>query len=98
MAKASTKNQLQALAARTNDCIAGVASTAAGAIREITTVIPGQMIGATSDAAGQGGTVPAPAVGSQQSYMRGDGTWSKPIIVSTGQPTDTAAIWFRTNE
>lgn len=44
-----------------------------------TITVPGQdyadMKGATSSAAGVRGLVPAPAAGSQDKYLRGDGTW-----------------------
>ena len=36
------------------------------------------MKGATSDAAGTHGLVPAPAAGAQAKYLRGDGTWQTP--------------------
>ena len=36
------------------------------------------MAGATADAAGTAGYVPAPAAGKQSSYLRGDGTWQAP--------------------
>ena len=37
-----------------------------------------QMKGATSEAAGSTGLVPAPAAGSQAKYLRADGTWQTP--------------------
>ena len=37
-----------------------------------------QMTGATGDAAGTGGTVPAPAMGQQTYYLTGAGTWAAP--------------------
>ena len=96
MAKAVTKGQLQALAARTSDRLADVAETAAAAIEEAAGTIPGQMTGATASVAGAGGTVPAPAAGKQETYLRGDGTWATPIAVGTAAPTDTGAVWFKT--
>lgn len=87
--QAVTKDHLQALAARTGDCIADVAKTAAGAIEEVAKTaasaieevagtIPGQMTGATGQDAGTGGTVPAPAAGDQTKFLRGDGAWATP--------------------
>ena len=51
--------------------------------------------GATSGAAGSAGLVPAPAVGDEDKYLKGDGTWTDqniPVITMTstdpgeGQP------------
>jgi hypothetical protein len=39
-----------------------------------------QFAGATSSAAGSIGYIPAPAVGQQNSYLRGDGLWAKPTL------------------
>jgi len=99
--QAVTKDHLQALAARTGDCIAEVAETAAGAIEEVAADIPGQMTGATAQAAGTGGTVPAPAVGDNAKYLRGDGTWATPSAggsafrVSTADPSENDVIWIK---
>lgn len=41
---------------------------------------PGVMTGATSGAAGTGGTIPAPAAGDQDKFFRGDGTWNNPPL------------------
>lgn len=41
------------------------------------------MTGATSSAAGTSGLVPAPAVGKQTSFLRGDGTWAVPTDTNT---------------
>lgn len=41
---------------------------------------PGVMTGATSGAAGTGGTIPAPAAGDQGKFFRGDGTWNNPPL------------------
>lgn len=41
---------------------------------------PGVMTGATSGAAGTGGTVPAPGAGDQTKFLRGDGTWNNPPL------------------
>ncbi len=40
------------------------------------------MVGATADAAGQAGYVPAPAIGDQTKFLRGDGTW---VTVDVGE-------------
>lgn len=37
------------------------------------------MAGATADAAGTSGLVPAPAAGEQDKYLRGDGVWAAPL-------------------
>lgn len=37
------------------------------------------MTGATADAAGTSGLVPAPAAGAQDKYLRGDGVWAAPL-------------------
>lgn len=37
------------------------------------------MTGATADAAGASGLVPAPAAGEQDKYLRGDGMWATPL-------------------
>lgn len=42
---------------------------------EIDTTKPEVMAGATASAAGHSGLVPAPAAGSQNKFLRGDGTW-----------------------
>ena len=41
---------------------------------------PGVMTGATSGAAGTGGTIPAPAAGDQGKFFKGDGTWDNPPL------------------
>lgn len=41
---------------------------------------PGVMTGATSGAAGTGGTVPAPGAGDQTKFLKGDGTWDNPPL------------------
>lgn len=48
------------------------------------------MGGATSSAAGGAGLVPAPAAGEQNSYLRGDGTWSTPTDTTYGVATSTS--------
>lgn len=42
---------------------------------DIDTTKPEVMTGATANAAGHSGLVPAPAAGSQNKFLRGDGTW-----------------------
>ena len=99
--KAVTQEHLQALAARTGNCIAEVADTAAGAIEEVAETIPGQMTGATAQAAGTGGTVPGPAAGDNTKFLRGDGTWATPSAggsafrVSTADPSDNTVLWIK---
>lgn len=91
-----TIDHLEALATRTNECIADVAGTAADAIQEATGLIPGGMTGATANAAGTAGTAPAPAAGKQGAYLRGDATWADPVIISSAEPSDKTIIWFKT--
>jgi len=95
--KAVALDHLQSLATRTEECIADVAGTAAAAIQEIAGMIPGTMTGASAQAAGTSGTAPAPAAGKQSAFLRGDGTWADPIIVSSSTPSNTNAIWFKTS-
>lgn len=45
------------------------------------------MTGATASAAGQAGLVPAPAVGKQGQYLRGDGQWLTPPNTTYSQAT-----------
>ncbi len=101
--KAVTLDHLQALAGRTGDCLADVAETAVEAIGEVVETIPGAMTGATSQAAGAGGTAPGPAAGDETKFLRGDGAWARPNMVgsafnvSTSDPSssDTDIIWIK---
>jgi hypothetical protein len=38
------------------------------------------MVGASLSAAGTGGAVPQPAIGDQDKYLRGDGSWATPTV------------------
>ena len=96
--KAATKDHLQALAARTEDCIAEVARAAVEAIEEAEQNLSAQMTGATANAAGTKGMAPQPAAGKQGAFLRGDGTWADPVIISSSTPSNTNAIWFKTDE
>lgn len=49
------------------------------------------MKGATADAAGTHGLVPAPAAGNQGKYLRGDGTWQTPTNTTYNAATTTTA-------
>lgn len=40
--------------------------------------------GATSSAAGSNGLVPAPGVGKNVAYLKGDGTWDSPSLSELG--------------
>ncbi|SCJ79452.1 Uncharacterised protein [uncultured Flavonifractor sp.] len=45
---------------------------------------PPKMSGASSEAAGTDGLVPAPAAGAQDKFLRGDGSWSMPTADQVG--------------
>lgn len=50
-----------------------------------------EMSAATADAAGSAGLVPAPAAGSQDKYLRGDGTWQTPADTKYTHPSSGVA-------
>lgn len=50
----------------------------------------GNFVGATSDAAGNQGLVPAPTAGKQGQYLRGDGTWATPTNTTYGMASSSA--------
>lgn len=52
------------------------------------------MTGATAEAAGAAGFVPAPAAGKQSSFLRGDGTWAVPTDNKVKQSLTTANAAF----
>ena len=59
------------------------------------------MTGATSSTAGTSGLVPAPAAGSQEKYLKGDGTWgnpggSRPIAYQLDTVTGTGGSYMHT--
>lgn len=43
------------------------------------------MGGATAEAAGASGLVPAPAAGNNDEFLRGDGTWAAPTVMTTAE-------------
>ena len=49
------------------------------------------MTGATASAAGTKGTVPAPAAGDQDKYLKGDGTWNKLEAIEPYETINTPA-------
>lgn len=49
------------------------------------------MVGATADADGKSGLVPAATKGNQGKYLRGDGTWATPTNTTYGNATTSAA-------
>ena len=53
------------------------------------------MTGATADAAGKAGLVPAPAAGAQAKYLRGDGTWQYPNNDKASQTNTTTSAEYR---
>ena len=61
----------------------GTALTPSSKAVDITVPSYSTMTGATSSAAGTSGLVPAPAVGKQGAYLRGDGTWAVPTNTDT---------------
>lgn len=48
--------------------------------RDINDFMPITMVGASADADGDGGLVPAPVKGDHTLYLRGDGTWADPTV------------------
>ena len=44
-----------------------------------------EMTGASSNANGTRGIVPAPASGKQGTFLRGDGTWAEPIAITEAE-------------
>ncbi len=50
------------------------------------------MSGATGSAAGKAGLVPAPGVGAQTKFLRGDGTWQSPPTGTTVEAAIEADI------
>ena len=94
MTKSTTLDQMEDCMERTGNCIAGAASAAAEAIQELGEVLSEPMAGATSAKAGTSGMVPAPAAGKQGAFLRGDGTWNMPFIVSTDTQTGNV-IWVK---
>ena len=62
---------------------------------DLTAYAPSVMTGATADAAGRAGSVPAPAKGKQNAFLRGDGTWQETSTSLTatvpGIPLDQTA-------
>lgn len=57
----------------------------------------GQLIGATSSEMGKGGLVPAPGIGEQNYFLRGDGTWA-PITVDGVSTTKVFEVSTLENE
>ena len=49
------------------------------------------MTGASADASGKAGLVPAPSAGNQDKYLRGDGTWSTPTDTKYNNATAKVA-------
>ena len=45
------------------------------------------MTGASAKAAGKGGLVPAPAKGAQEKFLRGDGIWAVPTVITSKSVT-----------
>lgn len=49
----------------------------------------GAFSGATTDEAGTGGTVPAPAAGDQEKFLKGDGSWAAVADTKVTNTLDT---------
>lgn len=64
--------------------------TALGIPAQDTNTTYSDMKGATSEAAGTHGLVPAPAKGNQGQYLRGDGTWATPANTTYSAATVSA--------
>ena len=100
MAKVITDEQLESTVVRVAECIAEVAETASGAITEMGNELSCVMTGASANAAGTSGMVPAPGAGKQGAFLRGDGTWAQPsmsgsaFVVSNTAP-NSEMIWFK---
>lgn len=96
--QAITMEHLQSLAGRTDDRLSELATAVLEALGEINEA----MTGATANAAGTKGMVPAPAAGKQGAFLRGDGTWAQPSLAGAAfyigptAPSDPDVIWFKT--
>lgn len=56
----------------------------------ITKSLPTVMTGATADAAGTSGLVPAPTKGNQDKFLKADGTWGTPVNTTYGVASTSA--------
>lgn len=61
---------------------AGTNTTQIATTAFVNSALPGIMTGASSSAAGASGLVPAPSVGDQGKYLKGDGTWDAFSVTS----------------
>lgn len=66
--------------------------SAAPTFRAIVGVDLPVMVGCTSIASGVAGAVPSPSAGQQSLFLRGDATWSLPVVASLTGPFATPAI------
>jgi hypothetical protein len=57
-------------------------------LKSIDVVKVDPMVGATADADGTSGTVPAPSAGDQNKFLRGDGTWASISVNVDGSDID----------
>lgn len=76
--------------------VSGVTTKDNGHVDKVTTqkvvipAAPANMKGASASAAGSAGYVPAPAVGANSKFLRGDGTWSDEFTAPVKVPTAAA--------
>lgn len=56
---------------------------------------PTAMTGATADAGGTSGLVPAPLKGEQNKFLRADGTWVAPLESTLGETDPTVPDWAK---
>lgn len=52
------------------------------AVRQLEAELPDTLVGATSSQNGESGVVPAPAIADQDKFLRGDGSWDDPDVIT----------------
>lgn len=66
-----------------NDCVLAYDEAQSAWVCRSVADIVGVMVGATTDEIGTSGLVPAPGVGEQNYFLRGDGVWAMPEVAAT---------------